>query len=177
MEYFRLRVLRELSALLGEDGEGEYISRVCVLDTLDETTDSRIFQYVNGGPAEDGNWWQGFANLVSKYGLMPKSTYPESENSRHTSDFIQYTNPSCASLLSKCAQPTLPAKALNRLRERKDEYMKLVYRMCCIALGEPPCSFDFFARVEDDASSKKEEKRTIKIRRTRSPAPIRASRL
>ena len=49
-----------------------------VLDTLDETTDSRIFQYVNAGPVEDGNWWQGFANLVSKYGLVPKRTYPES---------------------------------------------------------------------------------------------------
>lgn len=133
-----------------------------VLDTLDETTDSRIFQYINAGPIEDGNWWQGFANLVSKYGLMPKSAYPESENSRHTSDFIQYTNSKLREFAIEMRTAHAAGESIEQIRERKDEYMKLVYRMCCIALGEPPRSFDFFARVEDDASSKKEEKKDDK---------------
>ena len=33
-----------------------------------------------------------FAALVNKYGLVPKSAYPESENSRNSDDFKQYLN-------------------------------------------------------------------------------------
>lgn len=33
---------------------------------------------------DDGGWWQMFANLVNKYGLVPKSAYPESANSRNS---------------------------------------------------------------------------------------------
>ena len=51
-----------------------------VLSTLDEPTDSRLFQEINYGPADDGGWWQMFAALVDKYGLVPKSAYPESAN-------------------------------------------------------------------------------------------------
>ena len=63
-----------------------------VLRTLDEATDSRLFEAINESPADDGGWWQMFAALVNKYGLVPKSAYPESENSRNSDDFKQYLN-------------------------------------------------------------------------------------
>lgn len=47
-----------------------------VLRTLDEATDSRLFEAINESPADDGGWWQMFAALVNKYGLVPKSAYP-----------------------------------------------------------------------------------------------------
>ena len=37
-----------------------------VLATLDEPLDSRVFEAINYGPADDGGWWQMFANLVNK---------------------------------------------------------------------------------------------------------------
>mgnify|MGYP000158172221 FL=1 len=37
-----------------------------VLTTIDEPTDSRIFQEINYGPADDGGRWQMFAALVNK---------------------------------------------------------------------------------------------------------------
>lgn len=63
-----------------------------VLKTLDKTTDSRIFEAVNEGPADDGGWWQMFVALVKKYGLVPKEAYSESSNSRDSSAFEQYLN-------------------------------------------------------------------------------------
>ncbi|WP_418969611.1 aminopeptidase C [Alloscardovia omnicolens] len=131
-----------------------------VLETLDEPTDSRIFQYINQGPVEDGNWWQGFANLVSKYGLMPKSAYPESMNSRHTSDFIQYTNSKLREFAIDMRAAHAQGETEEQIRARKDDYMKIVYRMLCISLGEPPRTFDFFARVEDDPKDKKSADKT-----------------
>ena len=44
-----------------------------VLRTLDEATDSRLFEAINESPADDGGWWQMFAALVNKYGLVPLS--------------------------------------------------------------------------------------------------------
>ncbi len=41
---------------------------------------------------DDGGWWQMFANLVNKYGLVPKSAYPESANSKSSDAFKQYLN-------------------------------------------------------------------------------------
>ena len=51
-----------------------------------------MFEAINYGPADDGGWWQMFANLVNKYGLVPKSAYPESANSRNSDAFKQYLN-------------------------------------------------------------------------------------
>lgn len=90
-----------------------------VFATLDEPTDSRLFQEINYGPADDGGWWQMFAALVDKYGLVPKSAYPESANSKDSDAFKQYLNSSCASSPPTCANVTQPApRSMNCARSR-----------------------------------------------------------
>lgn len=128
-----------------------------VIDTVDEATDSRIFEHINYGPVDDGNWWQGFAHLVEKYGLVPKSAYPESANSRSSDDFIQYINSKLREFAVELRAAHKAGETEEQLRARKDEYMDLVYRMCAISLGEPPKQFDFFARVEDDDKKDNED--------------------
>ncbi|MFC0265279.1 C1 family peptidase [Alloscardovia macacae] len=128
-----------------------------VLETIDAPTDDRRFQLINEGPVQDGNWWKGFADLVTKYGLVPKSAYPESANSRSSDDFIQYINSKLREFAIQMREAHKQGESLEQLRARKDEYMDLVYRMCAISLGEPPVKFDFFARVEDDAEKGEKE--------------------
>lgn len=128
-----------------------------VLATLDEPLDSRIFAIINSGPADDGGWWQMFAALVTKYGLVPKSAYPESANSQDSDAFKQYLNTQLRQFAAALREGHNAGKSVDELRALKNEQMSTVYRMCAIALGEPPAQFDFFARTSDD-KDKKDEK-------------------
>lgn len=125
-----------------------------VLRTLDEATDSRIFQVINDGPSDDGGWWQMFAALVNKYGLVPKSAYPESENSRNSDDFKQYLNSKLREFAAELRRRHAAGTPEDELRALKDGYMGTVYRICAVSLGEPPEKFDFFARTKDDDDDK-----------------------
>ncbi|MFD0705595.1 C1 family peptidase [Alloscardovia venturai] len=133
-----------------------------VIETIDEPTDSRMFQHINTGPVEDGNWYQGFANLVAKYGLVPKSAYPESANSRHSADIIQYTNSKMREFAIQMREAHKNGATEDEVRAIKAEAMDVCYRMLSIGLGEPPTKFDFFARVEDDDKKSADEKDTQK---------------
>lgn len=126
-----------------------------VLRTLDEPTDSRLFEAINWGPSDDGGWWQMFAALVNKYGLVPKSAYPESENSRNSDDFKQYLNSKLREFAAELRRRSAAGAGEDELRTLKDEYMGTVYRICAVSLGEPPEKFDFFARTKDDAEDDK----------------------
>ena len=127
-----------------------------VLATLDEPTDSRIFQEINYGPADDGGWWQMFAALVNKYGLVPKSAYPESANSKDSDAFKQYLNSKLREFAADLRARHAAGAGLDDLRAVKNDDMSTVYRICAISLGEPPERFDFLARVNDDKSDKKD---------------------
>ena len=143
-----------------------------VLRTLDEATDSRLFEAINWGPSDDGGWWQMFAALVNKYGLVPKSAYPESENSRNSDDFKQYLNSKLREFAAELRRRSAAGAGEDELRTLKDEYMGTVYRICAVSLGEPPEKFDFFARTKDDAEDdKKCDGKACKCNKDKSDKP------
>lgn len=143
-----------------------------VLRTLDEPTDSRLFEAINWGPSDDGGWWQMFAALVNKYGLVPKSAYPESENSRNSDDFKQYLNSKLREFAAELRRRSAAGAGEDELRALKDEYMGTVYRICAVSLGEPPEKFDFFARTKDDAEGdKKCDGKACKCNKDKSDKP------
>lgn len=141
-----------------------------VLATLDEPTDSRLFQEINYGPADDGGWWQMFATLVDKYGLVPKSAYPESANSKDSDAFKQYLNSRLRQFTADLRERHASGASIDELRLVKEDDMSTVYRMCAIALGEPPEKFDFLARVSDD-DKKDERKNAEKASEDKSDKP------
>ena len=127
-----------------------------VLSTLDEDVNSRLFESINYGPIDDGGWWQMFVNLVNKYGLVPKSAYPDSQNSVDSDAFVQYINTKLREFAYELREAHKNGTSLEELREMKVRDLETVYRMTTIALGEPPAQFDFFARTKDDDDDKKD---------------------
>ena len=124
-----------------------------VLATLDEPTDGRLFQEINAGPADDGGWWQMFADLVAKYGLVPKDAYPDTANAEDSGAFVQYLNTKLREFAAELREAHRTGTSADGLRARKHDMMAVVYRICAIALGEPPERFDLLLRVKDDATS------------------------
>lgn len=120
-----------------------------VLSTLDEPVNGRLFSWITQDAATDGGFWSMFANLVEKYGVVPKDACPESENSSDSGVFTQYLQ----TLLRKDALALRTAaaegKSAEEVRALKAQQMEAVYRLLAISLGEPPRVFDFVAHDKD----------------------------
>lgn len=91
-----------------------------------------------------------FVALVKKYGLVPKEAYPESSNSRDSSAFEQYLNTKLREFAAELRDAHQAGKSVEELRSLKTGQMSVVYRICAIAMGEPPASFDLLLRVKDE---------------------------
>jgi bleomycin hydrolase len=120
-----------------------------VLANLKEPIDSRMFAWLMQDAATDGGFWSMFANLVEKYGLVPKDACPESKNSSDSGAFTQYLQ----TMLHKDALvlrgSAAEGKSLTELREMKAAQLEQIYRLLAISLGEPPRSFNFVMRDKD----------------------------
>lgn len=120
-----------------------------ILDTLDEPAGSRILCFLLDAPIADGGQWDMMANLVSKYGVVPKYSMPESSvsgNTREMNRILTELLRNDACLLRKAAKEGKDPQALE---EMKGRMLDEVYRILCICLGEPPKTVDMEARDEE----------------------------
>ena len=86
------------------------------------------------------------ANLVNKYGVVPKYSMPESSVSGSTREMNRVMtellrNDAC--LLRQAAADGLDHEALEK---KKNAMLGDIYRMLCVCLGEPPKTVDMEAR-------------------------------
>lgn len=118
-----------------------------MIETVEEPIDGRLFSFLNTNPINDGGQWDMFANIVSKYGVVPLEAYPDSANSIASRDFTEYLT----SLLREYGFHIREAVSSGKdPYSLKEEMMNTIYRILCIVLGEPPKTFDFTLRDKDD---------------------------
>ena len=113
-----------------------------MITLIDEPITGRLFTFLNHDPMGDGGQWDMMANLVRKYGVVPKNVYPDSANSIASRFPNQY-------LVSLLHQDTILLRKAHKegrtedeLRQMKETMMQDVYRILCISYGEPPRTFD-----------------------------------
>ena len=121
-----------------------------ILETLDEPTGGRLVSYLLTSPVGDGGQWDMLCSLIEKYGVVPKTAYPESKSSSASREMD-------ATLTEKLREDACilrklhgEGQTLDALRTRKAEMLNEVYRLICICLGEPPKTFTFEYRDADD---------------------------
>ena len=74
-----------------------------ILETLNEPTAGRLVTYLLSGPLGDGGQWDMFANLVEKYGVVPKEVMPEPPHPPPRVKSPATSPKSCVSLPARCA--------------------------------------------------------------------------
>ena len=117
-----------------------------VIDHADEPVKGQLMQYVLRGMT-DGGYWCEAADLVEKYGVVPKAVQPETYQSNHTAQFVSTLN----RLLRKdAAELRELVQAGKDPYPRKQEMLLEVYRAECIAFGQPITVFDFEYKDKDD---------------------------
>ena len=121
-----------------------------ILKTLDEPTDSRLIAHLLMAPVQDGGQWDMIANIISKYGVVPKDAMPETKSSSASGEMCSYLTEKLRGYACAIRSDYENGATMDELRAKKDDMMNTVYRMLCICLGEPPKSFDFEYRDKDN---------------------------
>ena len=117
-----------------------------IIEHADKPLNDRMMEYVLEG-INDGGYWDMAADLVRKYGVVPSSAMPETWQSTHTDKFLQLYN----TLLRKDAARLRALIAAGEDPQPvKETMLEEIYRMECIAFGEPPETFHFEYRDVDN---------------------------
>ncbi len=121
-----------------------------VLATADQELTSRKVKFLLDTPQQDGGQWDMVVSLFEKYGVVPKSVYPESISSSNSRELNQILN----KLLRQDAQilRELVAEGANSadLQAKKEELLQGVFNFLAMNLGLPPRQFDFSYRDKDN---------------------------
>lgn len=114
-----------------------------IIDTSDKPLEDKTVQWLFQHPLSDGGTFTGVADIVGKYGLVPKEAMPETNSSNNTSQM--------ANLISlKLKEYGLQLRELGTngakrsvMLEEKTKMLGTIYRMLVLNLGLPPTEFDF----------------------------------
>ena len=121
-----------------------------MLATADQELTSRKVKFLLDSPQQDGGQWDMVVTLFEKYGVVPKSVYPESISSGNSRELNQILN----KLLRQDAQilRELVAAGANlaELQAKKEELLQEVFNFLAMNLGLPPRQFDFSYRDKDN---------------------------
>ena len=121
-----------------------------VIATADQELTSRKVKFLLDTPQQDGGQWDMVVALFEKYGVVPKSVYPESISSSNSRELNQILN----KLLRQDAQILRELRAegaeSSELQTKKEELLQEVFNFLAMNLGLPPRQFDFSYRDKDN---------------------------
>lgn len=110
--------------------------------------DRKVAFLLNG--VGDGGQWQMFVNLVKKYGIVPKNSFPETYQSSNTAQSTSLCNSALREFASKIFKSWDTNKDHDKLMKLKEDFVDKVYAILTSAFGVPPQTFDFEYVNKDD---------------------------
>lgn len=109
-----------------------------VIDTRKKDMNDQTVMWLFQNPLSDGGTFTGVADLVSKYGIVPKGVMPETYASNNTSSWTGYIKRK----LREDALALRETKATDRqVQDMKTKMLSEIYHMLTLTLGEPVKEF------------------------------------
>ena len=121
-----------------------------ILETMEEETDGRLIQHLLSDPLGDGGQWDMMVNLVQKYGLVPKTVYPESFSSSSTGAMNGILTGKLKEYACTLREAYKKGAKIAELREKKGEMVQEFYNILTIHMGTPPTEFVWQWRDKKD---------------------------
>ena len=114
-----------------------------IIDTREKPMSDKTVEWLFQHPLSDGGTFTGVADIVSKYGLVPKEAMPETNSSDNTSRMANLVSLKLKEyglqLRDLAAKGAKPAA----LDKEKTTMLGTIYRMLVLNLGVPPAEFDY----------------------------------
>ena len=125
-----------------------------VIDTRKNPYDDRTVEWLFKNPLSDGGTFTGVADLVAKYGIVPKGVMKESYTSDNTSAFSALLKTKLREFGLELRKAHDSGKKEKELLNIKKEQLKVVYKMLAQVYGVPPTEFTWAPK---DANGKYRE--------------------
>lgn len=117
-----------------------------IIATADKKIDDREVVHFLKSPVNDGGVWNSLANVVTKYGAVPKDVMPETHSSENTSFMVRLINRKLREDAIDLRQAVADKKDA---RKMKISMLGDIYRILAINLGEPPTEFQWRYTTKD----------------------------
>ena len=114
-----------------------------VVDTGKKPMDDPRVQFFFKNPISDGGTFCGVADLVDKYGLVPKSVMSETYSSDNTSRMARLISSKLREFGLKLRKMVADGKKQADINKEKTAMLSTVYRMLSMTIGEPPTEFTY----------------------------------
>nr|XP_019047762.1 hypothetical protein I302_04379 [Kwoniella bestiolae CBS 10118]OCF26692.1 hypothetical protein I302_04379 [Kwoniella bestiolae CBS 10118] len=109
-----------------------------ILELLDEPLNGRLLAYLNQAPVNDGGQWDMAVNLIEKYGVIPKTLYPEAFSSTASSRLDSLLTSKLREYAVRLRAAAKRTNNVDDLRKSKAQFMSEIFSTLSIALGSPP---------------------------------------
>ncbi len=118
-----------------------------IIDTRKKPMDDQTVMWLFHNPLSDGGTFTGVADLVAKYGIVPKGVMPETYTSNNTSQFTTFLK---RKLREDALALRADAKATDKtLQAQKEKYLSEIYHMLTLGLGTPVTEFSWAPKDSD----------------------------
>lgn len=128
-----------------------------VIETRKSEMDDRMVDWLFSNPLSDGGTFCGVADLVKKYGVVPKEAMPETYQSNATSEIDKLLKLKLREFglelreMGNNTRTRQSDRAINEgLEKRKVEMLGEIYRILTLAYGVPPTQFVYAERDSKD---------------------------
>ena len=125
-----------------------------VIDTRKKPFDDRTVDWLFRNPLSDGGTFTGVADIITKYGLVPKGVMKETYTSNSTSAFNSLLKRKLREFGLRLRQASENGAKDKELQAMKKDQLKVVYRMLATVYGVPPTEFTWAPK---DANGKYRE--------------------
>jgi len=117
-----------------------YVLESVIDASNDHKLSDQMIQHLLSDPLSDGGQWDMVANLINKYGLVPKSVYPESRHSSYSREM----NSILTYKIREYSRDLINhSGSLEEKRKLKDKMLQEVYSLLSKFLGNPPNNFNW----------------------------------
>ncbi len=114
-----------------------------IIDTSDKPLEDKTVQWLFQHPLSDGGTFTGVADIVGKYGLVPKEAMPETNSSNKTSQMAELISLKLKEYGLQLRELGTNGAKRSVMLEEKTKMLGTIYRMLVLNLGVPPTEFNF----------------------------------
>lgn len=114
-----------------------------IIDTSDKPLEDKTVQWLFQHPLSDGGTFTGVADIVGKYGLVPKEAMPETNSSNNTSQMAELISLKLKEYGLQLRELGTNGAKRSVMLEEKTKMLGTIYRMLVLNLGVPPTEFNF----------------------------------
>ena len=114
-----------------------------VIDTGKKPMEDQTVEWLFKHPLSDGGTFTGVADIVSKYGLVPKEAMPETNSSNSTSRMASLLSLKLKEFGLQLRDMVAQGAKSAAIEKEKTAMLGTIYRMLVLNLGVPPTEFDY----------------------------------